>query len=596
MRLQTKLIMAGVGAAIVTAAVSPWRIADPAAGDAIAAHLAQAMGLNATVSGPITFKLLPRPRIQTGELSIADPDGALLVDAPVLRAEIDVPSLLRGRWSMTTATLIEPTITLDLDRLAARRRPVAGPTIPVAEPWQAQLRVKSGLIRTKSSTAFADVIATGIDAAATWPDNRDGVVFSGTSTWRGTTVQFAGSLDSPTRAFTPEGSSGSLQVGSPIFSFAAAGRLSGGTQGRFIGHLAASTPALPRLLRALDGFPVAITARRAQISGDIVAKARDLSLSNAQIRLDRSKFEGTLAMRRENGRDLVEGTLATDLLDVDALIGDAAKHEEVRALYRQPLDATAFTTDVDLRVSASAARIGRLSLGDAAVAALLRAGRLELTLDEAGAYGGLIKARAIANIGQGGLEAHAELSATRVDLGQLSGALSGQHRVGGALTGQAVLDGRGASFSDLVSGLGGHGQVTIDDGRLAGLSLGHMLRRLGQKVPFPAEHNRQPTTFDRASWGFSVDHGILSIPEGKLTAPGLQMSFGARTALPDGRIDIHAVAAQTDSSGVPVQGSQRLPFDMRGSWDEPVVMVGHSGGMALPSLPFPFLVPAPTSP
>ncbi len=596
MKLRTKLIMAGAGAAIVTAAVSPWRIADPAAGDAVAEHLAQATGLKATVSGPITFKLLPRPRIQTGDLSIADRDGALLVDAPVLRAEIDVPSLLRGRWSMTAVTLIEPTITLDLDRLAAPRRPVGGLPVPGATPGQVQLRLRSGLMRTKSSTAFADVIATGIDAAATWPGNGDGLVFSGTSNWRGTTVQFAGGLDRPERAFTPEGSSGSLQVESPIFSLALAGRLSGGTQDRFVGHIAASTPALPRLQRALDGFPVAITAHRAQINGDLVAKARDLSLSNAQIKLDRAKFEGTFAVRRENGRDLVEGTLATDLLDVDALIGDAAKHEEVAAFYRQPLDASAFTTDVDMRVSASAARIGRLSFGDAAVAALLRAGRLELTLDEAGAYGGLIKARAIANIGQDHLEGHAELSATRVDLGRLSGALSGHDRVGGTLTGHAVLDGRGASFSDLVSSLGGHGQVTIDDGKLAGLSLGHMLRRLRQKIPIEAERNRQPTTFDRASWGFSVDHGILSIPEGKLTAPGLQMSFGALTALPDGRIDIRAVAAQTDSGGVPVQGSQRLPFDMRGSWDGPIVTVGHSGGMALPSLSFPLLVPASPSP
>ena len=73
--------------------------------------------------------------------------------------------------------------------------------------------------------------------------------------------------------------------------------------------------------------------------------------------------------------------------------------------------ASPFGTDIDMRISATAARIERVTVEDAAVAALVRGDRLELILDEARAYRGLVKARLLATIGPDGIDAHAELSA-----------------------------------------------------------------------------------------------------------------------------------------------------------------------------------------
>ncbi len=267
----------------------------------------------------------------------------------------------------------------------------------------------------------------------------------------------------------------------------------------------------------------------------------------------------------------------------------------MEAFYRKPLDPAAFRTNIDMRVSALESRIGRLHLDETAFAALLRDGRLEISIDEAKGYGGTLKARAIAHVGREGTEAQADVTLTRVDLGQVSEAISGQARVSGQITGTADLAGDGASLGDVVAGLDGKGQVSIEHGQLVGLSLGQTLRRLGRKLPLDRPGRGQPTAFDKAVWDFGVERGVLKIPEGRLTAPGLQMSFASRTDLPGGTTDVHAVAAQTDAGGVPLQSGSRMPFEMSGSWDRPMMLI-QNAGHGLPALSFPLFGPDPALP
>ncbi len=578
-----KLIAVALLLGGLAAAAAPWRVARSLVVDAVGGGLAHAGGVTVAVAGPVTFKLLPRPRIQATALTITAEDGAVLVDAPLLKAELDIPSLLRGTWRLSTATLVDPTVTLDVDRLAAR--PTAPLILARAPGLPYQLRLRSGVLRTRSAMPFADMVATGLDASIAWAGEGGAVVVSGGATWRGAAVQFAGDLQHAADAFAPTGSAAALQIDSPLFSLSADGILSGGEREQFTGRASLSTPALPRLLRTLDGVPVALAGRRAQVSGDLVVKLNDLSLSNALLRLDGARFEGTMAWRRDAGRGLLAGTLATDLLDLDALAGDRLDRPALDALYQRRLDASPFGTDLDLRISAATARLGRLAVEDVAGAVLVRGDRLELTLDEASGYGGLVKARAVATLSAEGIDAHADLSATRLDLARLSDGLSGDERVGGALTGRAALDGRGASLRDVVGRLAGQGQVAIDGGRLAGLSLAQALRRLGRRQPLDAARRGTPTTFDRALWDIAVVDGVARIPDGRLTAPGVAMTFGAEAALPDGRIAVHAVAAQTDGDGAPLQGGQRLPFDVSGVWPGPLALVARG----LPSLARPLL-------
>lgn len=563
----------------LVAATTPWRMSRDTVADAFGPELVQGMELRAVVAGPVSFKLLPRPRVQATGVSVRDETGAIMVDAPLLKADLDIPSLLRGAWRMSAVTLVEPTVAVDLDRVLERPTPARGGN----SPSPIGLRMRGGVVRLRSSSASADVLATDVDASIGWTAATLGI--SGAATWRGTRARFTADLGRPRPAPAPPGAPARLQVDSPLFTVAADGLLSSADPVQFTGRASLATPSLPTLLRTVDAPPMAPGARRVQIGGDIVAKPHDLSLSNVRLRLDQSRFEGTLGWRREDGRGLLAGTLATERLDVDALVGDALDRRDLYRLYQRPF--THSPLDIDLRVSATAARIGRLSIEDAAIAALVRGDRLELSVDGAQAYGGFVKARALATLGPQGLDAHAELSAKAVDLARLSDGLTGHDRVGGLLTGSVEVDGRGASLEQAVTKSVGGGRIGVEKGRLSGLSLARLLRRLGQRLPADANRPGSLTTFDSAAWDVSVKDGVLRIPDGKLTAPGLAMSFGAATHLPDGRIDVHAVAAETDETGDRSRNGSTLPFDMSGFWAGPLKLTARDS--ALPGLVLPLV-------
>ena len=183
------------------------------------------------------------------------------------------------------------------------------------------------------------------------------------------------------------------------------------------------------------------------------------------------------------------------------------------------------------------------------------------------------------------MDAHADLSARNVDLAGVSAAMGGAERVGGSLGGHAALDGRGASLRDVLNGLSGKGQIGVDHGILAGLSLAQALRRLGRKLPVDIDRRGPSTTFDKALWDVTVERGLVKIPDGRLTTPGVAMSFGAATALPDGTIAVHAMATQSGVDGSPLHDGGRLSLDLRGTWSAPLFSIGR--GLGVPVLPLP---------
>ena len=580
--------------ALLAAAIVPWRVDRVAVGQIVGTQVAGLLGLDVEIAGPVTLKLLPRPRLQIRRLSATGSDGAILVDAPEVKAELDIAGLLHGSWRLASATLVEPTVTVDLDRVRDPTRLGDTRTDENSGP-PLQLRMRSGVLRTVSADPAADLVLTDVDAAVTWPVAGGDFATSGTVAWRGAPARFAARIEHLSELHAPAGSAASLQVNSPTLTLSADGVLSGSPNRRFAGHVSALVPSLPKLLDMPPAGPDRIGSGRIQLAGDVVASARGLSFSDATFRMNHGRFEGTLAIRRDDVHTMVEGTLATDLLDVDSLLASDTSEGSLASLYGRPLVADAFAADVDLRVSASKTRLGRLTLDDAALALLLRDGRLEVTLDDAGLCGGRVKGRAVARLGRDEAVAHVEATTTKVDVALLSSALGGDGQVGGSLSGEAALEGTGRNLREMVAALGGHGQVTVDKGRLVGLSLGRALTRFGARMPIEGLHGDRPTIFDKAIWNFSVENGVLKIPDGKLTAPGVAMSFSGETRLPDGRVDIAGTAVETDAGGVLLSGSPRLPFTMRGAWDGSLVLIGHAGGSGLPSLVLPLVGAAPSS-
>jgi AsmA protein len=597
MQFPFRLVIFAVALTGLGAALLPWSIGGAHVRSGLATQITQATGWRAQVTGPITLKLLPRPRVQLSSLSVDDGRGAFRVDAVGLYGDLDVAALLSGRWRLTSATLVEPTVTLDAQRVemgsvadGPSEEEGAAPSAGAAS-GMFKLALRGGLIRLTSNHAGADTLITDINATAERDTAEGSLTLAGTAVWHATNGQFAGRIEHAADFLRGEETATSLEVVSPLGAFLASGEVSRRNGPQFIGHLAVSTPSLPGLLRAFDLESSSLTVGRGLLSGDVVARMGDVSLSNIRLRLDQTVLEGTLAYRNESGTPLIEGTLATDRLDLDRLAGALKSAAAVRHWYVTPFDPASFATNVDLRVSAASSRIGRVDFEDAALSILMRNGQMEATLDEARAFEGTIKARALARMGAHGLEGHADLSVTGIELGPLSSVVAGQEKVSGTMMGHVTLDGRGTAMVDVVRGLSGQGQLTVQNGNFLGLSVTQALRRFSRKLPLGLDPSGQITTFDSATSSFSVENGVVNIVEGQVSGPGMQMRFGGRTDLQGGRIQLKALAAATDAGGTVPPGTPRLPLEMRGNWGGPFKLVEHSTGVELPDFQWPFSNP-----
>ena len=570
----------------VAATMLPWRLGGAGRRAEIAASMARSTGLSVRLTGPITVKVLPLPRVRISGVSITAPNGALSIEAPVLYGELDLSALMKGQWHLASATFSEPVVVADIDQA-----PSAAALSAIGKDGF-KLSIRSGVLRLRSDHPAADTLVTDLNVTAQQGSSAEGsLAMSGSGVWHGHFNQFALRVADPRRVVEGGSSPAFVQVSSPIGSVSAVGDLTGGSQQQFAGRIALSSNALPGLFGAFGVDAPWLGIQRGSLAGDVLARYGDVSLSNSELRLGDMAFEGTLGYHGENGHGLFEGTLATGLLDLGQLSGHRLDMARLAALYRTTWSSDTVPPNLDLRISANTARAGRVEVQDAALAALFRDGRLELTLDEASAFGGTVKARAVAQVGDDGLDAHAEMSLSGVDLGPLASALLGDERINGQLSGKLAVDGRGSSLFDVVHDLGGDGQVTVDQGSFTGVSVSQALKRLTRKLPLAAEHSGQITTFERASAGMRVERGVMRFVDGQVAGPGIRLSFGGRTDLPGGKVDIQALASQTDASGSLLPGGPRLPFEMRASWGEPLMLIEQTRALSLPDLPVPSLMP-----
>ncbi len=581
------------GSAIALAEM-PWTLKGEARRAEIAAAMGRDVGLAVEVGGPVTVKLLPRPRVQISDVSVKAPDGSLDLSAPTLTGELDVSALLQGRWRLVSATLSNPTAAIDVDA-TSHAITAGGPRDADDAPFK--LSVRSGVVRLVSRRLATETILTDIGATLDASAGAGGALSaSGSAVWRDLPGQFVIRIGQQVRVADEPQASAFVQISTSAGSFSAAGVVSSGDQPRFAGRLSAATGAPNRLLAAFGGGPLWTNVQKISLSGDALARFGDLALSEAALRVNSTTFEGTLGYHTDKGHGLVEGTLAAGQLDLGDLVGRPIDGPALAAIYRAGLAPYLLDTNLDLRISASRVDIGRTGAEDVAFSLLCRDRRLELTLDEALAFGGVVKARLLASLGSDDLEAHADMALSDIELGPFGVALTGDERMTGTMNGKISVDGHGTRLSDIVPTLAGEGRVAVDNGSFVGMSVSQALKRITRRLPFGADEPGRLTAFAAASSDMRIVDGTVNFVEGKVTGPGMAMAFAGRGDLPGARVDLVGVASQTDAAGAPVADVPGLPIEMRAAWGEPLMLMERSRRTTLPRFGLPSLDPGETLP
>ncbi len=239
------------------AAAVPWAFSTKALQAEIVAQIRQMTGLAPVSQGRAVFVVLPQPHISIDDISLADPSGALRVDAVYLKGYLRVSALLRGQLEIGWASLGQPDIAIDLDGRpmppdsAIGRAAIAKSASPQAttadEARLGAVTLVDGRARLKSKFATSDIVIDSINATLDWRKLGDPAFVRGQARFQGEAADVAARIGRPAELLRGGQSAMSLAIEGASLSLSTEGVLASAPTPRYSGHVAFAAPSVRKL-------------------------------------------------------------------------------------------------------------------------------------------------------------------------------------------------------------------------------------------------------------------------------------------------------------------------------------------------------------
>jgi AsmA protein len=582
-------VLANLGA--FGAALAPWTFSGSALRLEVINQIRKSTGLTTLPRGRSSFAILPQPHIKIDDISFADTSGALIVNAEYLKGYLRILPLFAGRLEIATATLYRPEMVIDIDDKptpdagAIARAADAKPATPEAAASDtARLGIVSivdGRAQLTSKFAHSNTQIDNINMTIDWRSISSPATLTGQVRWHDVQADVATWIAKPSELLRGDQSPVTFQIKSDLVSFSTNGIFSVGPRLQYEGRIAATAPSLRDFIRK-TGYTLPVPGHFGEmvLGCDAKLTPHDAALSNLRLRLDGNDYEGTLAVQNDRQRPAISGTLASNFLSLKPYL---TKLPAVLAANRQwnsepfQLQGISFA-DLDLRISAARAVLGPVRLEDAAISLMTKNGHIDLTLAEAKAYNGLVKARAslATSDDEKTLEVRANGTMLNVDLASLSNDIFGREKFSGAATGSGNIEMSGDSIAGLMRNLDGRAQIRVTQGAILGVDFAKILSP-AEKRPLQiiGELGSGQTPFDMNSFGIQLKKGTAEIDNGLLIGPDARLAFAGSASVTQRTWSIHATATPADAASQTTHQNEpanQFRFDILGSWDAPLLV------------------------
>jgi len=502
-------------------------------------------------------------------IAIAAPDGRPVVRGGTLRGELRILPLLTARLDLAEVSLSGSAIQVEVDGDGAS--PWDGAVANLRERFltpgrSSQVKrivVKEADLEIRDRRTQFDTVLRGINVVAKWPTADTALDLTGSLMWRGEPVELTAATIRPGALAAGQSSPIALQVSAPLGRLALNGHVSWPDLPRFVGRTSLETRSLRDLARwsELD-LPLAAVIQAFAFEGDVTAEGSDLSWSAARLNVSGDRLEGALSSRREGERRTIAGTLAADRLDLSAFLAPLAQARLPGGGWSSEgigLDGQS-GTDLDLRLSASSARMGPLRMQDLAANISMKPGRYEASIGRVTINKGIVKGRAVLTSLADGIEVKGQSSFERLDLASFLTDMGFSRLIGGMAQGQFALEGAGDTAAEIVRRLNGRASVTVRQGDLGDARLNDALRRVdGKSIALLPGARAARTPFDNIHASVTVTDGVAEVADGGLTGAGLRAGLQGHASLRDGVVALKAIVEGTSSSPT--------TLDVTGPWD-----------------------------
>jgi AsmA protein len=553
------------------------------------AQIRRATGLDLTMRGEGVVSLFPTGMVTFSDVALAEEgarEAALVTERLVARLRL-LP-LLAGRIEIADVTLQRPEINLTftpdgrsnwsgLIGSLARALDPKGKQAERAALFS-EIRVDKGAINLRDSATGATETLTEVGLALAWPSISKSFGATGQVMWRGELIDVALSLSDFASALAGERSGLKLRLNGTLVNLAFDGSMSTRPTLKVDGTVSAASRSLRDTLRWAGvkpppggGFgPFALKAKASIASGTI-------SLAGVNLELDGNAAEGVLAFATD-GRQTLQGTLAAEELDLTPYLSAVrlvtANERDWSELPIALEGLTGF--DFDLRLSAAKIAIGRVKLGNTAVAANLRSGKLSLTIARAQAFGGLVQGSITLAATDAGAEFKSDVQFNDVDLDGCLGGIFNIRRIEGRGNLSVALEASGHSVLALTQSMNGSASLNARDGALLRINAEQLLGRLMRRpLSGAGDFRTGRTPFEKLVVNLKITRGEAKVEEARLEGARIRMTFTGSSSIPSRDLDLRGLATLFANRTSDAQPAFELAFAVTGPWDDPLPLFDH---------------------
>lgn len=548
--------------------------------DAVKAEIRAVTGLDPVLGDDVSLSLFPSGSVRFHNVRLAnEAAGEPVVTADELIARLRYFPLLAGHIEIADVTLVRPVIKVAfsatgesnwsglISSLARALQPHSDRTASFSE-----IGIQNGTVIVYDGGSDATERLEGVDFQVAWPSISRSFGANGHFSWHNETVEASLTLSDFLAALTGERSGLKVRLASVPLTLAFDGAASDEPTLKIQGTLGVEASSLRDALRWIGndklpfgGFGRFALRAQSDIGGRVAA------LSNVNVELDGNSAEGALTISADPHR-LVQGTLAADALDLTPYVsGIRLQARNERNWNQLPITLDGFNDlSLDLRLSAANIKISSARLGRTAVAATMRDGKINITVGESQAFGGLAKGNlGVANAASG-VAVTSHMQFADVDLDNCLGQVFGLHRIEGRGTLTVNVDGAGDSVLAVTHALNGTASLNAGSGALTGINIEQLLRRLERRpLSGSGDFRSGRTPFDQLAISLKVNQGVVSIDDMRIVGPSVRLAVSGQASVPTRDLDLKGVATLISST---TTDEFVLPFVVQGPWDDPLML------------------------
>jgi AsmA protein len=548
--------------------------------DAVKAEIRAVTGLDPVLGDEVSLSLFPSGSVRFHNVRLAnEAAGEPVVTADELIARLRYFPLLAGHIEIADVTLVHPVIKVAfsatgesnwsglISSLARALQPHSDRTASFSE-----IGIQNGTVIVYDGGSDATERLEGVDFQVAWPSISRSFGANGHFSWHNENVEASLTLSDFLAALTGEHSGLKVRLASVPLTLAFDGAASDEPTLKIQGTLGVEASSLREALRWIGndklpfgGFGRFALRAQSDIGGRVAA------LSNVNVELDGNSAEGALTISADPHR-LVQGTLAADALDLTPYVsGIRLQARNERNWNQLPITLDGFNDlSLDLRLSAANIKISSARLGRTAVAATMRDGKINITVGESQAFGGLAKGNLGVANAAGGVAVTSHMQFADVDLDNCLGQVFGLHRIEGRGTLTVNVDGTGDSVLAVTHALNGTASLNAGSGALTGINIEQLLRRLERRpLSGSGDFRSGRTPFDQLAVSLKVNQGVVSIDDMRIVGPSVRLAVSGQASVPTRDLDLKGVATLISST---TTDEFVLPFVVQGPWDDPLML------------------------